>query len=314
MKEKHSTLLEDRTVNRGQMLRGGAFLVTRFGLYLIPIVCLIACQLLIGCTTLKLTPVADPPTGVYHEGKFVWYDLLTPDVAAARDFYGDLFGWSFKKQGRYTVVLNKGQAIGGMVKVKPKDKKDHAARWLASLSVPDVDQAAALVQRAGGTVHEGPVDLKKRGRGALVTDPQGAQLLLLHSSGGDPADNTEPPLGSWLWIELWSKAPEEAVAFYEELGGYSSVEWKDDYWLLWNEEWRGGVRFVPSEDMDVRWTPTVRVPDTAKIAEQAETLGGRVVVQPREVSIGGSVALIEDPLGGLVIVQQWSKQSSSAGE
>ncbi|MCD6272442.1 MAG: VOC family protein [Deltaproteobacteria bacterium] len=312
--KKNLIILEDITAHRQHMVRGGGFPVTRFGLYLVLIVCIFMFQMLTGCATLKLTPVASPPTEVYHQGQFVWHDLLTSDVATAKNFYGELFGWSFKKQGRYTVVLNKGQPIGGMIEVQPKDGKKHAARWLASLSVPDVDKAAALVQKAGGTVHEGPVDMKNRGRSALVSDPQGAQLLLLHSSVGDPEDK-EPPMGSWLWIELWSNDPEKAIAFYKELVGYSPVDLKEDYWLLWKDKWRGGVRLLLNEDLGIRWTPSVRVPDTVSISERVEKLGGQVLVQPRDVSIGsGSVALIEDPAGALLIVQRWSKQSFSKGD
>jgi len=153
--------------------------------------------------------------------------------------------------------------------------------------------------------------MKNRGCSALVSDPQGAQLLLLHSFVGDPEDK-EPPMGSWLWIELWSNDPEKAIAFYKELGGYSSVEANEDYWLLWKDKWRGGVRLLLNEDLGVRWTPTVRVPDTVSMLERVENLGGQVLVQPRDVSIGsGSVALIEDPAGALLIVQRWSKQSFS---
>ncbi len=266
-----------------------------------------------GCSKLSLTPVASPPTGVHHQGKFVWHDLLTDDVTAAKDFYGNLFGWSFKEQGNYTVVLNNNQAIGGIVNVQPKDSKEHAARWLASLSVPDVDQAAAFVIKSGGVIHEGPVDMKNRGRGVLISDPQGAQVVLLHSLGGDP-DDTEPAIGSWLWVELWSKTPEASVTFYEELGGYDAVKSENGYWFLWLDKWRAGVRPVPFDSMDVRWTPTIRVTDTKLIAQRAQKLGGRVLVQPRELSIGGSVALIEDPNGGLIIVQRWSKQPLAAGE
>ena len=313
--KKNLIILEDITAHQRHMVRGGGFPVTRFGRYLILIVFIFVFQLLIGCATLKLTPVASPPTEVYHQGKFVWHDLLTSDVAAAKNFYGELFGWSFEKQGRYTVVLNKGKPIGGMIKVQPKDGKEHAARWLVSLSVPDVDKAVTLEQKAGGTVHEGPVDMKNRGRSALVSDPQGAQLLLLHSSVGDPEDK-EPPVGSWLWIELWSNDPEKAIAFYKELGDYSSVEAKkEDYWLLWKDKWRGGVRLILNKDKEARWTPVVRVPDTVSISERAEKLGGQVLVQPRDISIvGDSVALIEDPAGALLIVQRWSKQSSLKGE
>ena len=283
------------------------------GIYRAIFVFIIGFLLFSGCSKLDLTPVSSPPTGVYHQGKFVWYDLLTNDVANAKKFYGELFGWSFKDQGRYTVVLNRGQAIGGIVKIQPKDKKEHAARWLASLSVPDVDEAAIFVKESGGIIHEGPVEMKNRGRGVLVSDPQGAQVLLMRSSGGDPVDS-DPPVGAWLWVELWSNEPEAASAFYEELGNYSVVQNDDGYRFLWQEKWRAGIRPIFDEDLEVRWTPTIRVTDTITVSKLAEKLGGQVLVQPRETSTGDSVALIKDPVGGLLIVQRWSKPSSAAGE
>src|SRR5262245_43127939 len=35
-------------------------------------------------------------------GKFVWADLVTDDVAAARKFYGHVFNWTFRDLGNYT--------------------------------------------------------------------------------------------------------------------------------------------------------------------------------------------------------------------
>src|SRR5258705_4371031 len=32
-------------------------------------------------------------------GKFVWADLVTDDLAAAQNFYGRLFGWTFRDVG-----------------------------------------------------------------------------------------------------------------------------------------------------------------------------------------------------------------------
>ena len=266
-----------------------------------------------GCAQLELTPVVSPATEVYHPGKFVWYDLLTEDVEGAQDFYGNLLGWTFATHGRYTVITNKKQTIGGVVEVKPKDHEKHAARWLASLSVADVDQAAAFVRQAGGVVHEGPVDKLKRGRMALVSDPLGAQLVLMHALGGDPED-IEAPIGSWLWVELWSNDPESSLAFYKKLGGYHVVDWDDNYWLLETDRWRAGVRLIPEKDLEVRWVPTVRVADTVVTSRYAEMLGGKVLVEPGDASHDDSAALIEDPAGALFVVQQWEKQPAVGGE
>lgn len=272
--------------------------------------------LVAGCSTMKLPPVASPATGVHHQGKFVWFDLLTNDVILSKNFYGELFDWSFKKRGSYTVVSNNGQPIGGIVEIQPKEGEKSTPRWVPLLSVDDVDQAVALVQEAGGTIHEGPVDMPKRGRGALISDPQGAPLLLLRAFKGDPPDR-ETSIGSWLWIELWSDDPEASLGFYQDLCGYKSIKDGEDYWILKrDEQWRGGIRSMPDEERlkVCCWIPVVRVSDTAVISELAEKLGGRVLVKPGNSNDGGSVALIEDPGGALLMVQRWSNISSSTGE
>jgi len=55
-----------------------------------------------ACTTTKVIvpPVTDPPTNTHLTGEFVWYDLITSDVAAAKRFYGGLFGWEFEAAGK----------------------------------------------------------------------------------------------------------------------------------------------------------------------------------------------------------------------
>lgn len=266
-----------------------------------------------GCSKLDLVPVTSPPTGVYHQGKFVWYDLLTNDVKNAENFYGNLLGWSFVDRGRYTVIMNKEHAIGGIVEVKSQDGKKHAARWLASLSVPDVDRAVVFLKQAGGVVNEGPVDYVNRGRGALVRDPFGAQLFLLHADGGDPED-APAALNEWLWVELWSDNSGAAIKFYEKLGGYQAVDWSEDYWLLDNDGWRAGIRLISDKDLEVRWVPVVRVADTLITSKYAEMMGGKVLVEPGKVANNESAALIEDPAGGLFIIQFWPEQPTAAGE
>ena len=74
----------------GKEPTGGAFGFTR------PLE-LLHC-LLAGCAVkektpiLELTPVTESPTGIHLTGKFVWNDLLSDDLAAAKVFYGQLFG------------------------------------------------------------------------------------------------------------------------------------------------------------------------------------------------------------------------------
>jgi predicted enzyme related to lactoylglutathione lyase len=271
--------------------------------------------LLTGCAVTnktshrELTPVAEPPTGIHHQGKFVWNDLLTDDVAAAKDFYGQLFGWNFDELSGYTAIKNEERRIGGMVQVDEDAETAGAARWLCALSVEDVDAAVAVFIEEGGLVHEGPVDMLNRGRGALVSDPQGAQLIVMRSTGGDPED-VEPAMSSWLWHELWSNKTEASLAFYQKLAGYDFFGEPDDYIVLENDQWRAGIRYSTDSDLEMRWVPAVRVADTEAISARVKELGGKVTVEPMATSDGGSVGLLSDPSGALLIFQSWSASTS----
>ncbi len=272
--------------------------------------------LLTGCAVMdktahrELTPVTDPPTGVYHQGKFVWNDLLTGDVATAKDFYGQLFGWTFEQLRGYTVISNEGQRIGGMVQVEEEKETPGVARWLCSLSVQDIGEAASLFKEEGGLVHEGPLEMVNHGKTALVSDPQGAQLLLLHATSGDPED-IEPVMGSWLWHELWSDQTVASLAFYQKLAGYDFFGETDDYLVLQRDgHWRAGIRYSSGSDHEMRWIPVVRVEDTEKIAIKVKDLGGEIYVGPFDTNDGSSVGLLVDPSGGYLLFQQWSPRTS----
>lgn len=283
----------------------------RFGLFLVLLSFLFS-----GCVAgnkaadFVLVPVTDSPTGIHSPGKFVWNDLLTDNVSSAKEFYGQLFGWTFETSGNYTVIQNNGQNIGGIAHIKGSANNPTASRWLSTLSVSDIDKAAALVVEEGGGVNEGPLDLVNRGKGALVRDPQGAQLMLLVAKEGDPED-AEPAIGSWLWHELWSNQTQESLDFYRKLVGYDFTGDPLDYLILIRDDhWRAGIRYLDDSELEMRWVPVVRVADTEKKAEQVNKLGGKILYGPHPTQDGGSVALLSDPMDALLIIQRWTAPTS----
>ena len=264
-----------------------------------------------------LPAITKTDTNRYHTGKFVWHDLITDDVASAKTFYAGVFGWSFKAEGDYTLVYNKGDLIAGMMQVSPKEKKEAEAVWLPSLSVKNVDKTVARLKEQKGQVLKGPLDMKKRGRGALVSDAQGAQLILLHAKGGDPLDK-EARIGDWLWNELWSKDPEKSDAFYRKLGTYGTSEVRDRYRILKSKgKWRAGIRDVSKVsqgEIKTRWVPVVRVDDLALVTKKVEDFGGAVLVTPSKDFHGGNVAIISDNVGAILILQYWSDSAAKGGK
>lgn len=99
-------------------------------------------------------------------GTPTWLDLRVPDVAAAKDYYGTVFGWSFEDGELGTMCLLRGQPVAGM--------REGTGCWTVHLATDDCDATAKAVTAAGGTVTEEPHDVGDLGRAALATDPTGA--------------------------------------------------------------------------------------------------------------------------------------------
>lgn len=280
--------------------------------------------LFIGCSgksplslqkeTQSLSAITSIPTGKKYTGKIVWHDLLTGDVAKAKQFYAGLFDWSFKDEAGYTIIYHDGKPIGGMMHVAHASDKKAEAIWLPSLSVENVDSAITEVQIKKGTVLKGPIDMPQRGRGALVSDAEGAQIVLLRTKEGDPLDAT-PQMGDWLWNELWTVNPEASESLYRGLGKYDSVSKAGEYRILKHQgKWRAGIRDISKEDARSRWVSVVRVADLQKSMTKVESLDGQVLMKPHKEIANGNVAVIADNTGALLLLQRWSGHIKEGGK
>jgi len=267
------------------------------------VLCLVLASACATSRVSSLPPVTQEPTQLVLPGKFVWADLVTDHVEDAESFYGALFGWTFEDDpGGYVRVLQDGVPIASIVRLEhPPDRLRHSA-WVANLSVADVDRAAELVVERGGSLERGPRDVPPRGRLALVSDADGALVLLVRASGGDPPD-AEPPVDRWLWRELWTHDVESAIGLYSELVGYESeaVDLGGQPYRVFKQGDvpRAGVVEAPKEVHSL-WLPYVRVKDAAAAAARAETLGARVVLQDDDA------AILIDPTGAAIGVHAWS--------
>ncbi len=117
-----------------------------------------------------LVPVTDTPTNIYHPGKFVWHDLLTPDLDISMKFYGGLFNWDFKRTGRYVIIFNKGHKIGGIVGIRPGQKKILQSPNVRALNLPEEGQGprAISVAQGQGRVRGQPAPLPGQCQGGAV--------------------------------------------------------------------------------------------------------------------------------------------------
>jgi predicted enzyme related to lactoylglutathione lyase len=246
-------------------------------------------------------------------GKFVWHDLITDDVAAARRFYGGLFGWTFADTthpngGDYVLIAASGRYLGGIVQLDDPEDSEYS-RWLGYLSVADVDDAVGRTSAAGGRAVAGPTDLPRIGRAAAVQDPQGAVLGLLRSDVGDPDDSMPPAHGQVVWNELLAADPGSIADYYVSIGEFRAetrARRGGEYTVLWAQgRERAGIMRRPGEDVDPLWLTHFAVADPAAAAARVAELGGSVLLAPSEDLREGSLAVVTDPTGAILALQRW---------
>jgi predicted enzyme related to lactoylglutathione lyase len=117
-------------------------------------------------------------------GTFSWTELMTPDDAAARQFYCKLLGWSFTEtpmgQGMtYTVFQLGGKPAAGMMKMSGPQFQGVHPHWASYLSVADCDAVAARAAEMGAKVLVPPRDVPNTGRFSVLQDPTGAVFAII---------------------------------------------------------------------------------------------------------------------------------------
>jgi uncharacterized protein len=260
-------------------------------------------------------PVLPPLTTVSGSprlpGKFVWADLVTDDVAGAKKFYGQMFGWTFEQYGNYTIAAHDERPLAGMLqRARPTDRPGQP-RWFGYLSVASVSKAQRAVTDAGGKVLAPPQKFPNRGEQAVFADAEGAVFGVIKSSSGDPEDFLADP-GDWIWIQLLSRDGRKAAEFYRAVGGYEIIENStpgklSDYVLAGGGYARATVRTIRTDNEKARpnWLPFVRVKNVGESVALAKQLGGRALIGPKPEIFDGKAAVIADPAGAAIGIMEW---------
>ena len=107
---------------------------------------------------------------------------MTNDVAGAKAFYGELFGWEMHDEQMpeftYTMLKAGDRDVGGMMAI-PAEAQGMPPAWGSYVTVDDVDKQAMLAEKLGGRIIVPPSDIPNVGRFAVISDPQGALLSMI---------------------------------------------------------------------------------------------------------------------------------------
>lgn len=271
----------------------------------------------LAAAPLQLPPVTVPASQEHHVGKLIFFELITPDLAAAKRFYANLFGWTFRDihaDGiEYAEASLNGRPVAGMVHKELAPGKQRQPIWLGFIAVRDVDGVEKTAVQHGGKILFEPHSIPDRGREAVLSDPQGAVFAILASSSGDPPDVLAAP-GEWIWSSLHATDADTDAAFYQSLFDYevfdASSEAGTQHLMLATDDFaRASANTLPPKlpNASPHWLNYVRVDDVAKSTEKLVALGGSVLVAPRIDRHGGKVAVVADPSGAPFGMLEWTE-------
>jgi uncharacterized protein len=238
-------------------------------------------------------------------GRFVWYELMTTDLAAARAFYGQVVGWhaiDAQMPGQDYWIFTVGEKPVAGLMARPEDAPPPS--WSGYVAVEDVDAAAAKVTAAGGTVHVPPTDIPDVGRFSIVADPHGARLGLITSANPEQ-DQPAPPgeRGGVAWHELYAGDLASAFAFYAGLFGWEEKDALDmgemGVYRIFGiaDTTLGGMMTKPPTVPAAQWSYYFKVGNIDEAGERVRAAGGQIVYGPQEVPGGDFILMGVDPQG-----------------
>jgi predicted enzyme related to lactoylglutathione lyase len=245
-------------------------------------------------------------------GRFVWYELMTTDMAAAKAFYADVVGWSPQdastRDFAYTLFVAGAAPACGLMELPMEGRKMGARpRWAGYVAVANADASAARLKHLGGTVYVPPTD-SNIGRVAVVADPQTADFALVEGLKLPPSGTGRE--GGVGWHELSAADWQSALAFYGELFGWQKVEAEaagatDFYQLVGSGGRTIGGMFskLRRSSYPPFWQYYFNVADVGVSAKRVKAGGGRILQGPVDMPDGSSIIRCVDPQGAIFALQ-----------
>lgn len=249
----------------------------------------------------------------YAQGIFCWADAGTTDLGAAKQFYGEVLGWTFMDTPMGEGMVYSTAQVGGKracaIYPQPPQMREMGIppHWMLYVAVDDVDATAAKVEGLGGKLMMQPFDVMSQGRMAVIQDPTGAAVGLWQAKNHIGATIKGAP-GAMCWSELMTTDTGKAAAFYAGLLGWNA---KDsgmpgmDYTLFQaGEEQVGGMMKITPQmgPMPPCWVVYFMVDDCKAAAERATRREGKVLMPPTDIPTVGCISTLQDPQGAVFAI------------
>jgi predicted enzyme related to lactoylglutathione lyase len=114
-----------------------------------------------------------------------------------------------------------------------------------------------------------------------------------------------------VWTELLADDPQAAATFYVSLAGYNArtiTRRGGEYTVLASDGIdRAGIFEKPVEgEYSPAWITSFGVNDPGAAAAKAESLGGTIILPVSAELRDGTMAVVTDPSGAILVLQSWS--------
>ena len=249
-----------------------------------------------------------PEITEYPPGSPSWADLLCKNGQVAKEFYANLFGWTYDDHPAgpgmvYTMFSHQGVPVCASAEAGP-GQENLPPHWSVYVTVNDLEAAVSRARAAGGTVLFEPFDVMDVGRMAIIQDQEGAFLRLWYPIKHAGAGKMHEP-GSLCWFELATTDAQSATAFYSQvLQAEAGPDPNTDFPYTLVKV--GGVQMAGIIQIGEDWGPVppnwgvyFGVNDVDATVAKAQALGGGVIVEPRDIADFARFAVLRDAEGAV---------------
>ena len=244
----------------------------------------------------------------YRHGEPCWADVQTRDVAAAKDFYGAVFGWRFEDlptpDGRsYAKAFLGGDLVATIAPQNPhQESLGTRAQWNIYLAADDAKAIAEEAAQLGGAVQFGPEEVADTGVMVFV-DPPGGGTTGVWQPGTHIGAGRYNEAGALSWAELLTPEPQAAVGFFQQLFGHEVTEYPQDDGGTYTTLMVGDaeVAGIAAAEDAAGWQIYFGATDVAETVRKAVAAGAEVLIEPdvSDPDAPGATATLKDPQGGV---------------
>ena len=246
---------------------------------------------------------------------FIWADLSTFDIQAAKQFYSQSFGWNHQELGESYVLCStdKHPAAGLYTMPEKFQRIGMPSFWMSYIHVQDIQQIVRAAEEHGAKVEIKPQAAPGGGQIALIRDPAGAGFTCYEGDnlgGRDSAGN----FGRMVWNELHVSDLSRVESFYTHVFGWAvrATNDADRYEIYASSSAPKPIAGIQVTSNEIKgdkeyWGVYFSVSNLSTASKLIEQSGGKIVAEQPLGSLPAVLAY--DPQGAAFYVVEGKRDS-----